>query len=215
MTNDPQRSQRGAQTPGQGSGDLLRSQSAQSGSRGGTMTAEPQTRTYQTTGAQPPARAPKNRTRPLVIGGLAGLVALGGIVAGFAASNNPAPTLTPGAGAIRHVPVQHAPARVPVTGARHLLASVGGAGGARVSHSFTASSNTVVAHYAYSCSAGQGSSRFGAGLVGTSGGGNQLIANTTGTSGTRWVTLHAAAGHTYRLTAGSACPFRVTVYNHR
>ena len=204
MTYDPQRPQRGTpQDPVQGSSEEY---GTESGARA-TMTAEPQTQTYQT-GA--PQTQQNKKGRIFILAGLGALVALGGVIAGLAATNNSAPTL----GSIRHVPVRHIPARVPAgtAGARHLLVSVGGTG-ARVSPAFVSPSGTVVAHYTYSCSAGQGSSRFGAGLVGN--GANQVIANTTGTSGSRWVTLHPTSGKAYRIAAGSACPFRVSVYNHR
>ena len=132
-------------------------------------------------------RTDKNN-RKLALGGILGLVAVAGTIAGLAATNSspPAPRLL---GTFSAVGTRaSAPFRVP-------------------------SSGPVTARYSYSCAAGSASHGFAAALINPSRREIDPIARTTGTSGTRSVTLHPAQpGGSYQVGATSPCPYRVSVY---
>jgi hypothetical protein len=150
------------------------------------------TRTYDA-----PPRTGKN-TRMLALLGIAGLVAGGGIVAGFAASNNSTPTAA----------IHGVPGHVRAAGAGHLVATVGGTG-TKVSAPFSVTGAPIAARYTYRC--GSGTHPFVAAIA-QSRTNLAPITSTRGTGGTATVTLHPRSAGTYRLAASSPCPYHVSVF---
>ncbi len=166
------------------------------------------TQTYQTPQASreaAPARtydAPREskRGRLIALAGIACLVALGGIIAGFAASNT-APAVPRVA---RAVPAHHAAAS---RGA--LVASVSGTG-VRYSAPFKVTSSSVTTTYTYRCTSG--SHPFVAALA-QSRTNITTITSTTGTGASHTTTVHPrSVGSLYRVAASSTCPYHVSVY---
>jgi hypothetical protein len=183
MTYDPQRPERGdPQDPGQ-------------------RRAEEPHGSYQASEQQTTRKS--GGKRGMFIGaGLLGLVALGGIVAGLAVSNNPAPTPA----AIRHVPVS------PST-STHLVGHFDSVGPAN-SPGFTMPTSSATAHYSFTCAAGATATPFRAGLLNATGTDTEVIANTVGTHGAGTVALHPKfPGTTYHIAADSTCPYRIEVYS--
>jgi hypothetical protein len=132
-----------------------------------------------------PVQTRKNN-RKLGLGLILALLAVGGIVTGFAVSN--APT-TP-----------------------RLLGTFSGVG-TRASVPFTVPSGPVTARYSFSCPAGSGSHPFAAALINSNRTEIDPIARAVGTGGSRSVTLHPAhPGGSYQVGATSPCPYRVSVY---
>ncbi len=173
MTYDPQRPQSGIpREPDQGS-------------RGGVATEPQYQRQDYAAGGRPPAA---KRQRTFIAAGLAGLVLLGGLIAGLAASYNGGPSTT-------------------------LVQAVHGTG-VNVSPTFKAPSGTMTARWNYSCTGTAGSHAFVAGLVGAAAGaGNLKIAVTSGGVKSGVTTLHPKAGQLYRLGGDSGCPYRVLLYS--
>jgi hypothetical protein len=141
--------------------------------------------------------------------GILGLAAVAGVITGFAATNN---SSSPVAAVHRLVPsrVRHlAPAvpHAPATSGRLLTTFTGV--GARTSAPFTPTNPSTV-HYGYRCSSGTGT--FRASIVSSSGG-NQVIANTSGTGLSAARVLHPSAGTSYRISADSTCPYFIRVYS--
>jgi hypothetical protein len=166
------------------------------------------TQTYQTPEASrqaAPARtydAPresKNGKR-MALFGILGLVALGGIIAGFAASNS-SPTVP---AAIPPIPAHHAAAS-----RGHLVASVSGTG-VRYSAPFKVTSSAVTTTYTYRCTSG--SHPFVAALA-QSRTNITPITTTTGTGASHTATVHPkSVGSFYRVAASSTCPYHVSVF---
>jgi hypothetical protein len=130
-----------------------------------------------------------NNNRKLALGIILGLLAVVGIVTGFAVSNSGTP-------------------------AQRLLSSFSGVG-TRASAPFTVPSGPVTAKYSFSCPAGAGSHAFAAALINSNRTEIDPIARGVGASsgGTRSVTLHPAhPGGTYQVGASSPCPYKVSVY---
>jgi hypothetical protein len=148
------------------------------------------TRTYDA-----PRRA--RNTGRLAVFGIAGLVALAGVITGIAATSNHTPP--PAA-----VPVH--PAAAP---AGRLLATLTG-GGLRYSAPFLVSHSPLIAQYSYRCTSG--SHPFTAAIA-ASRSNISTFASTTGTGTSRTATIypHRMGAH-YRIAAASACPYRVSVY---
>ena len=136
----------------------------------------------------------------LALAGIGALVAGGGIVAGFAASNNstPAPTAA----------INTVPGHVRATGLGHLVATVGGTG-TRVSAPFSVTGAPIVARYTYRC--GSGTHPFVAAIA-QSRTNLAPITSTRGTGGTSTITLHPRATGPYSLAASSVCPYHVSVF---
>jgi hypothetical protein len=201
MTYDPQRPQRGTpQDPAKGSSD-----------QHGAQSTEPQSRSYQPREEPRPVAHKPKRNRNLLFGVL-GLVAVAGIIAGLTASRG---TSTPTAAIRPHVPIRHIPAHAPVnhpTTTRRLIGTLNSTG-SRTSGNFVVPSSTATAHYSYTCPAGTGASSFNAQL--SNGSNSQIIARTSGTSGSQFVTVHPNAGGTYHISAQSRCPYRVQVYTNK
>ncbi len=129
-----------------------------------------------------------NVNRKAALGGILGLLAVAGIVTGFAVSNSSSPP------------------------APRLLGTFSSVG-THASLPFTVPSGPVTARYSFSCPAGSGSHPFLAALINSNRTDIVPIARTAGTSGTHSVTLHPAQpGGTYQVGASSPCPYRVSVY---
>jgi hypothetical protein len=132
---------------------------------------------------------PGGINRKAALGGILGLLAVGGIVTGFAVSNSSSPP----------------PPRLLGT-----FSSVG----THASLPFTVPSGPLTAKYSFSCPAGSGSHSFLAALINSNRTDIVPIARTAGTSVAHSVTLHPAhPGTSYQLGASSPCPYRVSVYS--
>jgi hypothetical protein len=196
MTYDPQGPERGVpQDPMQGSTE------GPQGSQPGSYQASEQSRGYRM-GDEPRTASRKSGGKRTILigGGLLALVALAGIIAGVAASNNPAPRTA----AIRHVPV--APAS-------HLVGTFDSVGPGN-SAGFVMPTSSATAHYTYTCAAGAAPAAFRAGLLNATGTDTEVIATTMGTKGSGTVALHPKyPGTTYHIAADSTCPYRIQVYS--
>jgi hypothetical protein len=150
----------------------------------GSRQAEP-TRTYD---------APrKSRGGKLIaLLGIIGLLALGGIIAGLAASFN------------------HSTPAVPTAASRgHLVASVSGTG-LRYSGPFKVTRTPVTTTYSYRCSSG--THPFIAAMA-VSRTNITPITNTRGTGATHTTTVYPRSlGSFYRVAASSPCPYHVSVF---
>jgi hypothetical protein len=171
------------------------------------------TQTYQTPQASRQAAPPRTYDAPresrkgklIALAGILGLVALGGIIAGFAASHS-SPTVP---AAIRPIPTHHAAARHAAASRGHLVASVSGTG-VRYSAPFKVTNSAVTTTYSYRCTSG--SHPFVAALA-QSRTNITPITNTTGTGASHTVTVHpTSVGSLYRVAASSPCPYHVSVF---
>jgi hypothetical protein len=162
---------------------------------------------------RPPPPAPPQHRRPntkrnavLVI---LGLLAVVGIVTGFAVANNN--TTTPAATRGPVIVRPHSRPTAPVrTG--HLLATFNGVG-AKTSASFRVT-NPAFVHYGFKCASGTHS--FSATMATTSGGNRQSIASTSGAGTSQATTVHpSSTGSSYRISANSACPYFIKVYSSK
>jgi hypothetical protein len=150
------------------------------------------TRTYD-------APRPARNTRRLALFGMAGLVALAGVITAIAATSNHTPTTPPAAG----------PGHGAAAPAGRLLATLTG-GGLRYSAPFLVSHSPLIAQYSYRCTSG--SHPFTAAIA-ASRSNISTFASTTGTGTSRTATIYPhRMGTRYRIAAASACPYRVSVY---
>lgn len=162
---------------------------------------------------RPPAAGPPQHRRPntrrnaLFI--ILGLLAVVGIVTGFAVANN---HTTPTAAVHKPVIVRpHARPTAPVS-TGHLLATFNGVG-AKTSASFRVT-NPAVVHYGFKCATGTHS--FSASMATTSGANRQSIASTSGAGVSQATTVHpSSTGSNYRISANSACPYFIRVYSSK
>ena len=166
----------------------------------------------QTMDRPPPAAPPRHRrpnTRRNAVLVILGLLAVVGIVTGFAVANNN--TTTPAATRGPVIVRPHARPTAPVrTG--HLLATFNGVG-AKTSPSFLVT-NPAFVHYGFKCASGTHS--FSATMATTSGGNRQSIASTSGAGTSQATTVHpSSTGSSYRISANSACPYFIRVYSSR
>jgi hypothetical protein len=204
----------GQQMPASGAGETpatgstasgMPASSSGSGARGyqspqqGQQTSQSYQRTepaYQTTRAAPP---PRKSNRNLALFGILGLLAVGGIIAGFAATNNS--NTSPAAAIHRPLP------------AHRLLANFSGTG-PRFSAPFVVTGSPVTARYSYVCGSGTAAHHFSAGLVAVNRTDTQIIVpSATGARGAGTTTLHPrSVGSAYRIGADSTCPYNVKVY---
>jgi hypothetical protein len=171
------------------------------------------TQTYQTPQASRQGATARTYDAPrqsrsgkrIALLGIAGLVALGGIIAGFAASHS-SPAVP---AAIRTVPSHHAAARHAAASRGHLVASVSGTG-VRYSAPFKVTSSAVTTTYTYRCTSG--SHPFVAALA-ESRTNITPITNVTGPGGSHTATVHpTSVGSLYRVAASSPCPYHVSVF---
>lgn len=133
-----------------------------------------------------PVQTKNNRV--IALGVILGLLAVVGIVTGFAVSNSSTPA------------------------APRLLGTFGGTG-TLASPPFTVPSGPVTAHYSFACPAGSGSHPFAAALINSNRTEIVPIARTVGTGAAHAVALHPAhPGGSYQIGATSPCPYRVSVY---
>jgi hypothetical protein len=165
-------------------------------SQGSYQVSEPQEQTYPV--QQEPRHASRKSRRGLAVGaGIAGVLALGGLITGLTVAFNGSPK----------VPAASAPS---ATGS-HLIRTFQFVG-SRTSSSFTVPSATTSAHYIYRCPKGPAS--FNARMQNTSGSDVQHIANTSGKGGTSVVALHPMhPGSNYHLAVHTPCQFRVQVFS--
>jgi hypothetical protein len=170
-------------------------------------TRTPTSQTYQQPAAQPTrtydAPPRPNNNKKFALFGILGLLAVGGIIAGLAASNSSTPTVP---AAIRPIP-HHAARHVPVS-TTHRVASINGTG-VTASRPFRVT-GPVTANYSYKCKSG--SHPFTAGL-GRSRTNVLPFVSTHGTGGSNTVSVPGArVGSTYTLGADSTCPYHVSVF---
>ena len=192
----------GAAPPAQpaSSRPALSSQPASSRSAAGTQTMD---RPRPAAPAQ--HRRPNTRRNALLI--ILGLLAVVGIVTGFAVANN---NTTPAAAAHNPTIIRpHSRPTAPVkTG--HLLATFNGVG-AKTSAPFRVTNPSFV-HYGFKCASGAHS--FSASMATTTGGNRQSIASTSGAGTSQATTVHpGSTGSSYRISANSACPYFIKVYS--
>ena len=156
--------------------------------------------------APPQHRRPNTKRNALLV--ILGLLAVVGIVTGFAvANNNTTPAATRRPTIIRPHSRPTAPVR---TG--HLLATFNGVG-AKTSASFRVT-NPAFVHYGFKCASGTHS--FSATMATTSGGNRQSIASTSGAGTSQATTVHpGSTGSSYRISANSACPYFIKVYSSK
>jgi hypothetical protein len=153
---------------------------------GGTTAQAPRSATPVSTYDRPVRTS--NVNRKAALGVILGLLAVVGIVTGFAVSNSSSPP------------------------APRLLGTFSGIG-THASLPFTVPSGPLTARYSFSCPAGSGSHPFLAALINSNRTDIVPIARTAGISGTHSVTLHPAhPGGSYQVGASSPCPYRVSVY---
>jgi hypothetical protein len=159
---------------------------------------------YQTTPTRTYEAPPRpNNNKKFALFGILGLLALGGIIAGLAASNSSTPRAPV---AIRPIVPHHA-RHVPVSTTGRLVSSVAGTG-VRHSSPFTVT-GPVTARYSYRCSSG--SHPFTTALATSSRSVVPIATSTSaGTSGT--VTVHPKVGSKYYLAGSSVCPYHVSAY---
>lgn len=149
----------------------------------------------------------------VALAGIVGLLAVVGIVTGFAVANNNNST----SAAVHPPPASPSPSAVPspngkprVARSGHLLATFNGVG-TQSSQPFRVT-NPAFVHYGFKCASG--SHKFTASMSTTSGGNHQTIANLTGTGTSQATTVHpTATSNDYRISATSACPYFIKVYS--
>jgi hypothetical protein len=200
-------------TPTTGASSTGRSAPASSSSEQRTGQAPQATRTTtQTQTSQPRQATPtrtyeaprKNNNKKFALFGILGLLAVGGIITGFAVSGSSTPTVPT---AIRPLPghARHLPAS---TSTLHRVAFVNGTG-VSASKPFKVT-GPVTANYSFRCSTG--SHPFTAALAQSRAKVLPFV-STTGTGRTGSVSVPGAkVGSTYFLGASSACPYHVSVY---
>jgi len=155
------------------------------------------TRTYEQ-----PRR--KGGNKKIALLGILGLLAVAGIITGFAASNS---SSSPVAAVHRTVP--HVPAAHSSTPSYRVLTTFNGSW-TKTSATFTVT-NPSAAHWGFNCASGTHS--FSASMATTSGADRIPIVSTSGTRNTGTVILHpSSTGTPYKITASSACPFSIRVY---
>jgi hypothetical protein len=159
--------------------------------------------------AGPPQHRRPNTKRTAVLV-ILGLLAVVGIVTGFAVANSNN-TTTPAATGGPVIVRPHSRPTAPVrTG--HLLATFNGVG-AKTSASFRVT-NPAFVHYGFKCASGTHS--FSATMATTSGGNRQSIASTSGAGTSQATTVHpSSTGSSYRISANSACPYFIKVYSSK
>ena len=178
------------------------SQPASSRSAAGTQTMD-----RPPPAAPPRHRRPNTRRNALLI--ILGLLAVVGIVTGFAVANNNTTPATAG-----HNPTIIRPHSRPTTPVRtgHLLATFNSVG-AKTSAPFRVTNPSFV-HYGFKCASGTHS--FSASMATTSGGNRQSIASTSSAGTSQATTVHpGSTGSSYRISANSACPYFIRVYSSR
>jgi hypothetical protein len=167
-----------------------------------------QEREYQTTARTAEPARPRRSNRKLALAGILGLAAVAGIITGFAATNNQAPTV-----AAVHAPrhIHYAPSATHASPATtgHLITTFNSVGN-KTSSTFTIPGNPTTVHYGFKCATG--TATFKATMAEASGANKQTIANTGGTGISRLTSVPTTPGAAYRISADSVCPYSIKVY---
>jgi hypothetical protein len=167
-----------------------------------------QERAYERTARTAEPARPRRSNRKLALAGILGLAAIAGIITGFAATNNQAPTV-----AAVHVPrhIHYSPSATHSAPAAtgHLITTFNSVGN-KTSSTFTIPGNPTTVHYGFKCATG--TATFKATMAEASGGNKQTIANTGGTGISRLTSVPTTPGAAYRISADSVCPYSIKVY---